>query len=230
MVGRLTPSCHRHEGNPEPGIRVASIKAWRLVSILEWIQSPSLHYMVARWVGFLVVNAYLRQVSGFYCVPFFFSGVILFLRGARRGGRGWKVRLRARSKSVVSMLFAVCFRWGLGAFLFLSSHVEILTSHDARYTAVAHLPPARLGGVSSLDPLGSAASRLAPLPLRQPPLLPAPPLLVSCLAAPLAPGHQSSCESLALHTLTTQQLRRESVKVKILLCRPSRHSSCVVRV
>ena len=127
-------------------------------------------------------------------------------------------------------LFAVCFRWGLGAFLFLSSHVEILTSHDARYTAVAHLPPARLGGVSSLDPLGSAASRLAPLPLRQPPLLPAPPLLVSCLAAPLAPGHQSSCESLALHTLTTQQLRRESVKVKILLCRPSRHSSCVVRV
>ena len=31
-------------------------------------------------------------------------------------------------------------------------------------------------------------------------------------------------------TLTTQQLRRESVKVKILLCRPSRHSSCVVKV
>ena len=26
----------------------------------------------------------------------------------------------------------MCFRWGLGAFLFLSSHVEILTSHDAR--------------------------------------------------------------------------------------------------
>ena len=142
-----------------------------------------------------------------------------------------RVRTWARGLHLArSALFAVCFRWGLRAFLFRSSHVEILSSHDARSTAVAHLPPARLGGVSSLDPLGPAASRLAPLPLRQPPLLPAPPLLVSCLAAPLAPGHQSSCESLALHTLTTQQLRRESVKVKILLCRPSRHSSCVVRV
>ena len=145
----------------------------------------------------------------------------------------WALRVRTWARGLHlarSALFAVCFRWGLRAFLFRSSHVEILSSHDARSTAVAHLPPARLGGVSSLDPLGPAASRLAPLPLRQPPLLPAPPLLVSCLAAPLAPGHQSSCESLALHTLTTQQLRRESVKVKILLCRPSRHSSCVVRV
>ena len=108
-------------------------------------------------------------------------------------------------------LFAVCFRWGLGAFLFRSSHVEILSSHDARYTAVAHLPPARLGGVSSLDPLGSAASRLAPLPLRQPPLLPAPPLLVSCLAAP-------------------HWRRGISRLARVLPCTLSRHSSCVVRV
>ena len=108
-------------------------------------------------------------------------------------------------------LFAVCFRWGLGAFLFLSSHVEILTSHDARSAGsqMSHL---------SHDTLSSCVVKVGPRPEGS------------------QMSHHSHDTALSLRgarchtTLTTQQLRRESLKVKILLCRPSRHSSCVVKV
>jgi hypothetical protein len=102
------------------------------------------------------------------------SVVRLSLRSAVRCSR---VRQGAGPLSL-SALFAVCFRWGLGAFLFLSSHVEILTSHDARYTAVLSPPascsprrrflprPARVGGFSPCSapapPAPSAPRSAAP--------------------------------------------------------------------
>ena len=111
-------------------------------------------------------------------------------------------------------LFAVCCRWVLGAFLFLSSHVGILTSHDARCAMTPVGGGGRAGGEPGVTPLSRPSSCVVKV---------APRSIVK--VAPRPEGRPD-----VTPTLTTQQLRRESLKVKILLFRPSRHSSCVVKV
>ena len=115
VVGRLTPSCHRHEGNPEPGIRVVTIKAWRLVSILEGkvatipLQQNSREPRIActRLCSFAGLDslsgiAYLRQGFVFFgVIPAFsvFLSVIpafLSVQRAPSGGPGTITPLRLK--------------------------------------------------------------------------------------------------------------------------------------